>query len=92
MSGAFFNQEGIIRATFHRFRACSDAHRDSYHAECPKCLLIESNVDRCMDITHVKDRGGTCLTCALLDGRVAGTTSKEETGLRRLITKYKGKP
>lgn len=91
MTGAQFNQEGHIRALFTRFRACSPEHQDRYHSECDKCLMIESNIDRCLDATHTRDKGGVCLTCALIDGRIAVMPPKEEAGVLRLINKFKGK-
>lgn len=80
-------QEQHVRVLFHRFRACKPEHRDSYHADCPDCLLIESNVDRCAESTHVKDASGKCLTCEVFDGRVAGV---QDGRLLSLLRKLKG--
>lgn len=88
MSGANFNQEGHMRVLYTRFRACSDAHRDFYHADCDKCLMVESNTDRCMDTSHVRDTSGQCLTCELFNAREETLSAKEDARLLYYIKKY----
>ena len=77
------NQQQHVRVLMHRFRACSPGHQDRYHDECARCLLIESNVDNCLEATHVKDAGGRCLTCEMFDSRKAGL--RDEPRLLQLI-------
>ena len=80
-------QDGHVRAIFHRFRACKPEHRDRYHSECPDCLLIETNEDRCEDVSHTRDKGGRCLTCELIDHRIAVV---DESRLLAYLRKLKG--
>jgi hypothetical protein len=87
VSGANLDQAAHIRAVFHRFRACKPEHRDRYHAECPDCILIETNADRCEDVSHVHDGGGVCLTCGLFDARIA---EADDSRLLHFIRRLKG--
>lgn len=79
-----------MRVLVHHFRACSDEHRDRYHDECPRCLLISSNEENCAEATHVKDAGGRCLTCSLFDARLGDAEQRDIDSILRRIWRSTG--
>ena len=85
------DQEQHVRAIFHRFRACKPEHQDRYHDECPDCLLIETNDTRCIDTGHTRDATGKCMTCELLDARIAGVSPGDENRILHYLRTLSGR-
>lgn len=91
MSGAALNQVSHMRVEYLSFRACSDAHRDKYHKECPNCIAYGTDV-ACSDPLHTdKDAHINCPTCSLILSKLEGITTQEEKRILKHIFKGKEK-